>query len=170
MRTHFLIAILLAFALPAFAEGENNGYAVMKVNHEFLNDAGETHSEIGDLTAKARYQQTLEKSGKYTGIRFIVHWKAPSSGIANFVVKIEARGLDAGSQKENIQTLLKTYPRSESSSGWEFMDITDDTLKRFGKLMAWKVTLLSDGKPMAERHSFMWDDTILGTEKTTETK
>lgn len=150
--------------MPAWA-GEENGYAVIKVNHEFLNAAGETHAETANLVSKARYQEALGKSGKAIGIRFVIHWKAPSDHLRNFTIKVEARGYDAGADRETTQTLVKNFPETDTASDWAFLDITDESYKRFGKLMAWKVTLLRDDSPMAARKSFMWDDTIPAAEK-----
>lgn len=157
VRTSFLSTIGCCLCLPLLAWGDP-GYAITKVNHEFINHEGQTHDEIANLTSRATYQQELAGSGKAVGIRFIVHWKAPSTLMSNLVVKVEARGLDAGTQREVVETLLKTYDKVPGFSGWAFLDLRDEAYRRLGKLMAWKVTLLHDNQPMGTRKSFTWDD------------
>jgi len=170
VRSVFILAWVVCLVSAAPAEtGVNSWYEVMKVNHEFLDHKGDTHQEIADLVAKARYQRDLEETGKYSGIRFIIHWQAPSSEIPKFAVKLEARGFDAGSGRETIQTFNKDYPKTPGFSGWTTLDIKGDSLKHLGKLMAWKVTLLENGQPVASRKSFTWDDSLVTSRKTTST-
>jgi len=154
----FLILCVGVSLLLAGDTTNTEGYDIMKVNHEFLDEKGNTHDRIGNLVEKARYQKELEESGRYTGLRFIVHWKAPSSDLRDFTVKVELRGFDAGMGRERLQTLTRDYAEMPGSSGWTNLDLKGNDLKDFGRLMAWKVALLQNGKPMATRKSFTWDD------------
>ncbi len=156
---------LISSPLMAFAEDGNvEGYDVKKVNHEFLDAAGYATDEIGDLPAKARYQATLERSGKYDAVRFVIHWRVPSGNIPNVTIKLQVRGMIPKLEHESVETLTKEYPKSPSFSGWVNLDIRDAQLKRLGRIMAWKVTILQDGKPMASRKSFTWDDSFLASQ------
>ena len=168
VRTSLLLTIGFCLCLPWLARADP-GYEIGKVNHELIDKEGHTHAEIADLVAKARYQGELADSGKAIGIRFIVHWKAPSTLMSDLVVKVEARGLDAGTQAEVVETLLKTYDKVPGPNGWAFLDLQNEAYKRLGKLMAWKVTLLHDNQPMASRKSFTWDDSSLAVTKPTAT-
>ena len=134
------------------------GYAVKKVNHEFVNLEGNTTDIIADSVAKARYQKKLEDSNQITGMRFHIHWAAPSTLKEDLTVKLDIQGYDAGSQQPTIQSFSKIYTKVEGFSGWAVLDITESSFKRMGKMMAWKVTLLHEGHPMATRKSFTWDD------------
>jgi len=166
---YLLIPSLIMGWIPCLPAETTMDYEVMKVNHEFIDEKGDTHTVIADLVAKAKHQRQLESSGLAAGIRFIVHWRAPSSKIPNFVVKVEARGFDANTQREVVETAVKTYPQTPSFSGWAFLDIKDEAFKRLGKLMAWKVTLLQNDQPVAVRKSFMWDHLPSVPQPTTST-
>jgi len=134
------------------------GYDILKVNHELIDEQGNTHSEIADLVNRARYQNELRGSGLYKGIRFIVHWKIPSTELRNLTVKVEARGLDAGSGREVTEVMTKNYMEIPSFSGWATLDLNNEVFKKFGKLMAWRVSLWRGNEMKTSRHSFTWDD------------
>ncbi len=164
----FLATVLVTLRLPA-ETALFNDYEVLKVNHELLDGTGGTEGEVGDLVSKAKHQRTLSSSvtspslnttNVVTGIRFIVHWRAPASEIPNFDVKVEARGTIPQTNEETAKILIRKYPQTPTYSGWTFIDLTGDTFRRFGALMAWRVSLLQNGRVMASRHSFTWDDRV----------
>jgi hypothetical protein len=148
---------------------EDERFEIAKVNHAFLDHDGRTADEPGDFVSKARYQRKMSSSPELTGMRFHIHWRAPVE-LKNFTVKLEVRGLDAGSGNEIVETLTKIYPKTENHSGWAIIDITDNTWKKLGKLMAWRVTLLQDGEEMTAKKSFTWDDAFLTSHRPTENK
>lgn len=157
-----LLLVLVGSSQSSFAaDGDVEGYEVKKVNHELLDDAGYNTVEIGDLPAKARYQASLQRSGQYSAIRFIIHWRVPSTGTPHITIKLDARGVESKTGRETFETVLQQYPESPDFSGWVNLDLRGAQLKRFGKLMAWKVSILQDDKVMASRKSFTWDDSFL---------
>ncbi len=162
MCKFLILAFWVCLVLPRYAESAEavSGYEITKVNHELINEKGFTHESIADFVAKAQYQQELAASKSASGLRFIVHWRVPSSRISNFVVKVQARGLDANTQREIEESVTKIYPQTPSSTGWAFLDIEGESAKRLGKLMAWKVTLFQNNNPVATRKSLMWDDSF----------
>jgi len=158
VRHALLLSALLALTLSSRAEVSSD-WDVLKVQHEFMDSEGETASVIGDLKEKAKYQRELSLDAKkVAGIRFLVHWKAPSSQIPKFAVKIEARGVVPATNEETFTQIIKLYQQTPSFSGWTTADITGNHLAKFGRVIAWKVTLLQDGRPMASRASFTWDE------------
>ena len=163
-----LATVFVALRLPAETSVFND-YEILKVNHEFIDNTGGTEGEVGDLVSKAKHQRTLGSSAAVSslsasnavnGIRFIVHWRAPASDIPNFDVKVEVRGTLPQTNEETARILLRKYPVTPTYSGWTFIDLRGDTFRRFGALMAWKVSLLQNGRVMATRHSFTWDDSV----------
>lgn len=158
MRAVLVLSALLALAFSSRAEVYSD-WEVLKVQHELLDAEGETTSSIGDLKEKAKYQRELSLDAKrVSGIRFFVHWKAPSSEIPKFAVKIELRGVVPATNEETFTQIIKLYRQTPSFSGWTTADITGNHFAKFGRVVAWKVTLLQDGKPMASRASFTWDE------------
>ncbi len=175
MRHFFLIAFLGCLLIPAWAEIQpesesSSDYVIAKVNHEFIDKDGYTTLEIGDLVRKARYQGKIESDRDIQGMRFVVHWKAPSSRRPQFTVQVQARGVDFETNEETLVTVQQHYTQTPNFSGWTFLDIKGRDFKRLGKLMAWKATLLQNYKVVASRHSFTWDDTILTSQHPNETK
>lgn len=173
MRYLTFFACILCLNASARAETdskESNGYAVAKVNHELIDKDNYTTAIIGNEMEKAKYQVSLEKDPNVKGMRFAIHWKAPSSGIARFMVKLYAHGYDAGADTDTVITLFRNYTETPGSGGWTYLDLKGGDWKRLGKLMSWKVVLLQDFKPVAERHSFTWDESILTSQNPNETK
>jgi hypothetical protein len=159
IRAVWLVLFLLWFLPNAPAEVvPQEGYKVAKVNIEYLDVDGNTTDQIGDQAAKARYQRQLERSGKYSGLRFIIIWQAPSTPTPNLVIKLEARGEAPGTDRETSAIRIRAYPQKTHISGWAILDIQGESLKRFGRLKSWKVTILQNNEPMVERRSFMWRD------------
>lgn len=159
VRAVLSVALLLCILPNAPAQVvQQAGYKVAKVNVEYLDAEGNTTSAIGDLVAKARYQRELERNGKYSGIRFVIIWKAPSTPTPNLVIKLEAKGVDGKTGRENSAIRLRAYPQKSHFSGWAILDIEGESLKRLGRLKSWKVTILQNDQPMAERKSFLWQD------------
>ena len=158
---YFLLSASLLTASSAMADesrlGGTKGYKISKVNVEYVDAQGNTTSAIGDQVEKARYQRQLERSGKYSAIRYYILWKAPSTPTPDLAIKLEARGMDAESGHESVETLTKTYPQKDHFSGWATLDIQGEALKKFGRPRAWKATILQSNRAMAERKSFTWD-------------
>jgi hypothetical protein len=170
VRIALVLTALVALALPSRGEVSTD-WEVMKVHHEFIDQLGETTEAIGDLKEKARYQRELSLDAKrVSGIRFLVHWKAPSSEIPKFAVKIEARGVLPATNEETFTEIIKIYKQTPSFSGWTYADIKGSHLEKFGRVVAWKVTLLQNGKPMATRSSFTWDEAAAAAARNKEAK
>jgi hypothetical protein len=165
----FLFTGLLFVSLARGDQVSSPGYEVIKVNHEFINQKGFTQDVIGDLVNRAKYQQELQSSGAYKGIRFFIHWKSPSDDSRNIVVKVEARGLDADSGRETTEVLTKSYLDSQTASGWATLDLTNDTFKKFGKLMAWRVSLWRGSEMKTSRVSFTWEDSYSNFQASNQT-
>jgi hypothetical protein len=162
-KLSLLFTGLFFVSLARGDQTSSQGYDVLKVNHELIDVQGNTQEDIGDLVNRARYQDRLESSGQFTGIRFFVHWKAPSTELHNLIVKIEAHGLDAGSGREATEVLKKSYSDLPGFSGWTTLDLANDLFKKFGKLMAWRVSLWHGNELKASRQSFTWDDSYSST-------
>lgn len=161
--------ILFLLSILVLVRGEDvDGFSVKKVNHEFLDLEGNATGIIGSFAAKARYQREIESTSQVSGMRFHVLWKAESSPSKGLTVKLETRGLDGNSGKETRQFWVKSYPIGSSLDGTTVFDITGESWKKQGKMMAWRATLLQGDAVMAERKSFLWDDTILASQKETK--
>lgn len=155
-----IITCLSGMLIPSLRADEVStpGFEVLKVNHEFIDSSGYTKEEPGDLINRARYQSMIRNTDKVRGIRFFIHWKAPNNDGRRLAVKLEARGYDAGSERNSMEVITRRI-EDVDSSGWISVDIDADRYKQFGKLMAWKVSLWSGNELKSSRYSFTWDET-----------
>jgi hypothetical protein len=161
VRKIFLFAwILLPLAILEAKPPSAPGYEIMKVNHEFIDLAGETQAEIANWVDRAKYQQAVKKVA-HKGVRFFVHWQVPSTLMRDLTIKIETQGWDSDGGRETQETLVRTYPKIPNYSGWAVLDLEGDRYRDFGRMMAWKVTILHQGEVMATRESFMWNHAFL---------
>lgn len=158
-------ALLLSLSCFALVHGEDvNGFSVKKVNHEYIDIQGNATDAIGNFSLKARYQKEIESTPRVSGMRFHVMWGAPSDRPIS--VKLETRGLDGNTGKEIRQAWVQAYP-IDAHRGTTVFDIIGESWKKQGKMMAWRATLWQGGQVMAERKSFLWDDSLRTSQKET---
>jgi hypothetical protein len=158
--------LLLSLSCFTWVHGEDvDGFSVKKVNHEYIDLQGNTTGAIGSFVLKARYQKEIESTPQVTGMRFHVMWGAPSEN--PITVKLETRGVDGDTGKETRQSWIKSYP-IDADRGTTVFDITGESWKKQGKMMAWRATLLQGEQVMAERKSFLWDDVLRTSQKETK--
>jgi hypothetical protein len=161
--------ILLFLSSFVLVRGEDvDGFAVKKVNHEFIDLQGHSTDAVGSFVLKARYQKELESTPRVSGMRFHVMWRAESSPNTGLTVKLETRGLDGDTGKETRQSWIKLYPVGSDLDGTTVFDITGESWKKQGKMIAWRTTLLHGEQVMAERKAFLWDDTLRTSQKETK--
>jgi hypothetical protein len=67
---------------------------------------------------------------------------------------VELRGA-AGKQPTKAVVESTETPRS-SWSKWSGLAVTGDEYKKFGELVAWRVTMWDGDKLLAEQKSFLW--------------
>jgi hypothetical protein len=155
--------LLLSLGSLVLVHAEDvDGFSVKKVNHEYIDLQGNTTGEIGSFVLKARYQKEIESTPKVSGMRFHVIWGAPSDNA--ITVKLETRGLDGDTGKETRQSWTKSYP-VDADRGPAVFDITGESWKKQGKMMAWRATILQGEQVMAQRKSFLWDDALRTSQK-----
>ena len=53
-------------------------------------------------------------------------------------------------------TLTETARPTGVFSKWKSVKLEGDAFKKFGELLAWRVTVFQGGQPVAEQKSFLW--------------
>ena len=158
-RTSFLLLAVITTFLLSSCSTENpvsrGGYAVLKVNRNLLDNLGYETFAVGDLKKEADYQYMLRHSPlKQKGVRFHIKWKAPRrSGAIRLVLDVQ--GLNAANLTTR-DTVTQNYPDMDGWAEWSTIDITGKQFKQIGEIMAWRVTICSGDRVMAELPSANW--------------
>ena len=101
------------------------------------------------------YQAYLrEHTNEISAIRFDVLWNASRAKDANLKLRAELRGV--GNRSLPSQTTLETNVTAHFFRSWTPLTLGGDDLKRFGSLVAWRVTLWNGDVLLGEEKSFLW--------------
>ena len=125
---------------------------VLKVLPHFLDEKGRMALNPS-LYARDAYQGYLRQNpGKRFGMKFDVNWRG--RGLSELKLRLELRG--AHGQAPTTATLEETVGSAGWFSKWTTLRFTDEQWKAFGELTAWRATLWSGDKMVAEQKSFLW--------------
>jgi hypothetical protein len=170
MRSLLMLAVLLGSFATAFADdsapgatntvtslsrqGEAATGRVVKVLPLFLDLNG--HDAISpSLFDRDAYQAHLRQhTNEVSAIRFDVLWKATNAKDAKLKLRAELRGI--GDRGLPSQTVLENEVAPGTFSSWTSLPLGGDDLKKFGSLIAWRVTLWDGDQLLAEQKSFLW--------------
>ena len=146
---NILLILALLMAIPAAQAGSAK---VLKVLPHYLDDKGRMALNPS-LFARDAYQSYLRLNpDKRSGVKFDVNWRG--RGLGQLKLRLELRG--ARGQGPTTVTLEKTVGSSGWFSKWTTLRFTEEQSKAFGELTAWRATLWSGDKMVAEQKSFLW--------------
>ena len=101
------------------------------------------------------YQAWLRQhTNEISAIRFDVLWKASNAKGAKLKLRAELRGV--GERGMPRQTVLETEVTPGFFRSWTSLPLAGDDLKKFGSLVAWRVTLCDGDRVLGEQKSFLW--------------
>ena len=145
--------ILLLLALMLMIPVAHAGSAkVLKVLPHYLDEKGRMALNPS-LYARDAYQAYLRQNPeKRSGVKFDVNWRG--RGLGELKLRLELRG--ARGQGPTTVTLEETVGSSGWFPKWTTLRFTDEQWKAFGELTAWRATLWSGDKMVAEQKSFLW--------------
>jgi hypothetical protein len=153
MRRFLLIfCLLLGWVLSSTvfaAEGK-----VYKVLPQFLDKKGR-QSLQPSLYERDAYQFFLRRHPSDRGsLQLVVQWKAKDVDWQKTKLRAEMRGLTG----DTMQTITLEEPLQKCGhwSSWTNFTITGDQFKKFGELVAWRVTLWDGDRQLSEQESFLW--------------
>ena len=146
---NILLILALLLAIPAAQAGSAK---VLKVLPHYLDDKGRMALNPS-LFARDAYQSYLRLNpDKRSGVKFDVNWRG--RGLGQLKLRLELRG--ARGQGPTTVTLEETVGSTGWFSKWTTLRFTEEQSKAFGDLTAWRATLWSGDKMVAEQKSFLW--------------
>ena len=149
------ITVLLATGCTTENPVSRGGFAVLKVNRTLLDPLGHETDVVGNLKGEAVYQYALRHDpNRQTGARFHIKWKSPKRAERIRLV-LELQGLSTTNESTRA-TLTANQPDMDGWAEWTTVDITGEQFKKLGEIMAWRVTLYSGDRVMAEQPSANW--------------
>ena len=108
------------------------------------------------LYERDAYQARLLKHPEErSAIRFMVQWKARYAASQPLKIKVEMRGGKIG-ELPTRATLEQPLQPKGNLSHWTPLELAGEDYKKFGDLIAWRVTLWSSDQLVAEEKSFLW--------------
>ena len=110
------------------------------------------HALRPSLYERDAYQAQLRKHPELrTALRFDVQWKA--AALKEPMLRVEARGNLKGQPQ---QAVLEGRAIKGWLSNWSALILEGESYRNLGDLTAWRVTLWSEGRQVAEQKSFLW--------------
>ena len=102
------------------------------------------------------YQVHLRQhTNEVSAIRFDVLWKASKRERAQ-TLKLRAELRGVGEHSLPRQTVLEKNVTPAFFRSWTSLTFGGDELKKFGSLVAWRVTLWNGDQLLGEQKSFLW--------------
>src|ERR1035441_8014948 len=161
MRRFLTILLLLGSLAATFASDAVTGASraaaapaakagrVVKVLPLFLDLKG--HDAISpSLFDRDAYQAYLRQhTNEISAIRFDVLWKASNLKDAKLKLRAELRGM--GEHGLPRQAVLETEVTPAFFRSWTSLTLEGDDLKKFGSLVAWRVTLWHGGQVLGHK-------------------
>jgi hypothetical protein len=149
MRRLLILALLLIAPLVRAGEGR-----VIKVLPQLLDSKGR-HALSPSLYERDAYQLILRRSpAKQAGLRLAIQWKARNVDWTRLSLRAEMRGLTNNTLHEI--TLEEPLKKAGRFSHWTEVKIEGAPFHDFGKLVAWRVTLLEGDQQLGQLQSFLW--------------
>ena len=142
--------LLLWFLCGVAVEGSTT--RIMKVLPHLLDEQGR-YTLSPSLYERDAYQAQLRRQPDLvSGMRFDVQWKVRRAEAFDLRMRIEIRG----SEDAAVHTLEERVQRRPWYNRWSFITLDQEGLRAVGEVVAWRVTLWSGSRLLAEHRSFLW--------------
>lgn len=147
-----LLAGLSAGSMLAEA-GAPSGIRIKKVLPHLLDKQGR-HLLSPSLLERDAYQALLRKEPERRGgLQFDVQCGTLPSGVT-LRLKAEVRGSLTNTPTQ--VTLEQPLPANARFHRWQVIRLSDDQYRQLGELVAWRISLWSGDRAIAEQKSFLW--------------
>jgi len=153
MRRFIAALLLLSVWGTAFASGPATG-RVVKVLPLLLDAHG--HDAVSpSLYDRDAYQFYLRQhTNEISAVRFDVLWKAADVSREKLTLRVELHGI--GTNNLPRQATLEQTVTPGFFRRWTALTLTGEDYRNFGELVAWRASLWSDDRLLAEQKSFLW--------------
>jgi len=153
MRT-LLIFLAICGTLATGHAGDVGSGHIVKIL-PFLIDQQGRNALSPSLFDRDAYQAHLRQhTNEVSGMRFDVLWKATRSPDAQIKIALELRGMDTNAVP--AMPVLETNVVPGVFRQWTTIPLAGDDYKRFGHVVAWRVTLWDGTRKLDEQKSFLW--------------
>jgi len=153
MRRYAASSIVLGLLLSTAVSWASEGN-VCKVLPQFLDQRGR-QSISPSLYERDAYQFYLRKHPALrASLSVKVQYKAKGPGLKKMILRAELRGLLTNSL--STVSLEEPVKKSGFFANWAEFSVTGGNYKKFGELVAWRVTLWDGDKRLSEQESFLW--------------
>ena len=128
--------------------------SIVKVLPFFLDQQGRAAQSPSLFDRDAYQAQLRENAGEVSAIRYDVLWKAAKNPTEKTLIRVELRGVgERGLPK--LKT-LETEVTPRHFRKWTSLTLGGDDYKKFGSVVAWRVTLWRGSRQLGEQKSFLW--------------
>ncbi|HEY1490364.1 MAG TPA: hypothetical protein VGF90_04925 [Verrucomicrobiae bacterium] len=150
----FLMMLFLVGSLSAAAAADaSTGYIVKML--PLLLDMKGHDAQSPSLYDRDAYQVYLrEHTNDVSAIHFDVLWRAVNVGEAKLKLRLELHGI--GPDNLPRQTTLEQSVEPHFFRHWTSIPLASDDYKKFGNVVAWRVTLWADDRMLGKQESFLW--------------
>jgi len=153
MRRLF-VSLLLLGSLAGSPAADTATGRVIKVLPLFLDPQGRA-AVTPSLFDRDAYQAYLRQhTNEISAIRFDVLWKTADVGNGMLKLRVDLRGGSANGLP--CQAALEQAVTPGRFRRWTSLALDGADYKNFGSLVAWRATLWSDDRLLAEQKSFLW--------------
>jgi len=150
----FLMILLLLGSLSVASAADTVTGRVVKVLPLLLDRKGRA-SLSPSLFDRDAYQAALRQStNQVSAVRFDVLWSVSHADNADLKLRLELRG--TGPDSLPRATTLEQAVTPHFFRHWTSLTLGGEDLKNFGAVTAWRATLWSGDRMIAEQKSFLW--------------
>jgi hypothetical protein len=125
---------------------------ILKVLPQYVDKKGRT-ALSPSLFDRDAYQSKLRRNPELaSSMVYRVNWKSNASS-SKLVLRVEVR---TGGANGKILNAEQVVVRPKWGSRWTDVGFTGDDFVAVREAVAWRVTLLEEGRQVAEQKSFLW--------------
>ena len=152
MRT--LLILLFTLSLFATANAADSTGRVLKVLPLFLDLQGREAKSPSLFDRDAYQVYLLAHTNEVSALRYDVQWQAAKNPAERLKLRVELRSVGAANQPQ-LKTLEAEVTPSTFSQ-WTELTLGGEDYKKFGNVVAWRVTLWRGDQQLGEKKSFLW--------------
>jgi hypothetical protein len=153
MRALLILLVSLGLFTAAHAADSTTGRLVKVL--PFLLDAQGRDALSPSLFDRDAYQAQLRaNTNEVSALRYDVLWQAAKSGGEKFTLRAELRAV--GERGVPLLKTLETEVTPGTFRKWTSLTLGGAEYKKFGAVVAWRITLWRGGRLLDEKKSFLW--------------
>lgn len=153
MRALLILLVSLGVVAAAHAEDAVTGRVVKVL--PFLVDHQGQIAKSPSLFDRDAYQAYLRVNPtNVAAMRFDILWKATKAPDEKLKLILDLRSL--GTNSAPLLMTLETNVVAGTFRRWTDIPLAPGEYAKFGKVVAWHVTLWNGDQPLAEQKSFLW--------------